>query len=93
MKKTKVVITDKALKDIPEEDREAVVKDIREMFENTDPEDLPGKVVATLPKGQRTCPNCNGPLDLGPTLDLPDRVVQIYECDPCDEGFEGEPVN
>jgi len=89
--KQKIVITDKALKHVPEEEREALANDIREMFENAD--ELPGKPVLELPKGAKTCPKCNGPFELGPVLDIPGRTVQIYECDTCDEAYEGEPLN
>ena len=92
-KKLKVKIPDSALKDIPEDDRQGVVEEIKTLFDKKDPQTI-GEPVEQLPAGAKHCPRCGEVLEKGPTFSIPDgEVVQIFDCVKCDKAFMGEPLN
>jgi hypothetical protein len=92
-KKWKIEIPDDALKDVPEEDREQLKKEITALFENREPGEI-GEPIQELPEGSLNCPKCGADLEAGPTFSLPEgEVTQIFFCLECDDDFIGQPLN
>lgn len=82
-KKPTIEVADGALDNIPEDEREDVLKLIQESFEGFDPREPPGKPVLALEPGTTTCPICDGPLELAG-----ESHGHIFlECEACDECF------
>lgn len=77
---------EKALKDVPEDERFGLANAIRRQFEEAFAKgEMPGKPVLRLPSGTSTCPLCGGLLDdYGFKEALGGHLV---ECDPCDQSF------
>lgn len=95
MTKKKIVGLEKALKDIPPEDRDAIRETVKNLFENAEPGKPIGRVVIPLPDGTTTCPNCGKNLKHPHTMQLPPGVggplggqlVTCFECRPCDRSY------
>lgn len=83
-KKREIKNLDEVLKDIPEEDRASLRKQIEKLFSG---DTIPGKPVRELPTGSNTCTLCAGPLKQLRSLAGNPEVVDMFECDACDECF------
>ena len=94
-KKMKVEIPNSALKDIPEDEREGVKQELEQMFDGMEHPEEVGQSVKQLPPGAKYCPECGTLLQPGPTFPIPPEgnVVQIFDCEKCDQGYMGEPLN
>ena len=99
MKKLKVKGLEEALANVPPEDREALRAEIKEMFERATPDNLPGKPVRPIADGVKTCLDCGGPLENGPTMQLPPgigggplagKLVHMLDCEACECAFMQE---
>ena len=89
-KQWKIRGLEKALEDVPIEERFKVGAEIKRAFENFDPANPPGQPVVPLEPGTRVCPTCGGPLvefaviaAAGPSH--PAR--RVLDCDACDASF------
>lgn len=95
-KKLKIKFADGCLDDLPEEDKDKIVDTLKELFESGDPATM-GEPLENLPLGKMECPHCGDNLIPGPVMKLPtnDGVIpkQVFDCEKCDKGFIGEPVN
>ena len=97
-KNWKLVGLEKALEGLPPQDRAGVAAEIKEMFQDFDPENAPGEPVLRVEPGTRICPRCGGALvelAILPRPDgQPDREL-VLECEACDapfsEPFQQEP--
>lgn len=87
MKPKKIVIPDKALKNIPEEDREDIKKLIQEKL-SVDTAELLESSQPVERLEEPICPGCGKILEAsGPTFDDGEDIVQIYDCWDCDRVF------
>lgn len=91
-----VEFADDAFDNFPEEDRESLKEDLKKMFLEGNPEEI-GQPLETLPPGKTDCPKCGSALLQGPVLKIPtnDGTVaeQVFDCEKCDRGFIGQPLN
>jgi hypothetical protein len=93
-KKLKIVGLEKALENIPVEDREALGQEIRSLFQNAEPGKLPpgAKLVRHLEPGTKTCPECGKKLGKPHTTQLPKAVggglMTFVDCEACDQPYE-----
>ena len=94
-KKPKIKIEKDAFKNIPEEDREEVKKDILEAFSDMDKAIEESVAVEVLPEGANECTKCGGKLEAGPVITIPpdNEVIQIFHCVECWQPFQGKPLN
>ena len=92
-KKWKVEIPDSVLKDIPDDERDDLIKQIKEAFENCEDPTSFGEPVEALPKGVTVCPHCGTSLLQGPVSTALDEPVQFFDCPNCLKSFTGEPLN
>lgn len=92
-KKLKIRGLEKALKNIPIEERFKIGNEIRKLFENFDPKNPPGSLVIPVPVGTIVCPKCNEKLIVvDKNVEISgNRKVNFLDCIKCDETFE-EPV-
>ena len=89
-KPMKIELAPGALDNIPEEQREALMDEIREAFKDFDPEEPPGKPVRGLEPGTTHCPLCGTEFGKGHLTKLPDGNVVFIDCRGCDETFAYE---
>lgn len=96
----KVIIAEKAMRNVPPSDRAQVEAKLREMLQNFDPKETPGKPIRPLPKLAKTCPDCGAALEFVTTLCLPatserarERWVDVLDCNACDESFAREALS
>lgn len=101
MPKLKIVGLEKALQNVPEADRAALAKDIREMFESGEAAVLE-KTVLVLPVGTKTCPKCGDRLVAAHSMQLPEgvggsevsgKLVQVLDCNRCEQPYMMEAKN
>lgn len=96
-KKLKIEISPEALKDIPEDEREEVRKEIEErMGEFATAEDLlaVSEELKRIGAGVHECPECGGGLEGGPVFAIDENdTEQIFWCQECGREFIGEPWN
>ncbi len=87
-KKWEIHGLDKALENVPEQERASLAAQIKEAFSDFDPDDEPVERVPVVAAGTRTCPSCSGTLaELG-ALPTPDGdTVCLLECEECDGTF------
>jgi hypothetical protein len=79
---------EKALANVPEEERARVAAEIEEELRDFDPDDEPGEPVLPVPPGTRTCPSCSGTLvELGLIPTPEGEVICVLECENCDGTF------
>lgn len=79
---------EKALENVPEEQRARVAAEIKEELSDFDPDKEPGERVLPVPPGVRTCPTCSGTLvELGLIPTPGGEVTCILECESCDATF------
>lgn len=91
--KWKIHGLEKALENVPEEQRASVAAQLEEQFEDFDPENEPGERVLAVPPGTRTCPSCSGTLvELGSIPNPVGQVFCILECQSCDATFTEGPT-
>ena len=89
-KKWKVHGLEKALENVPENERAILAAEIEETLSDFDPADQPGEPVAPVPRGTRTCPSCGGKLvELGliPATSPEHGPMCVLECETCDGTF------
>lgn len=87
-KNLKIHGLDKALENVPEEQRATVAAEIAEELSDFDPDDSPGEPVLPVPPGTRTCPTCSGDLvELGFIPNPQGETICILECESCDATF------
>ena len=79
---------EKALENVPEEQRASVSAEIEEELSDFDPNDAPGEPVLPVSPGTRTCPSCRGALvELGFIPNSEREPVCVLECESCDATF------
>lgn len=92
----KVDFAEGALDNFPEEDREGLKEELKKIFLEGNPQDI-GQPLEELPPGKTDCPKCGSALLQGPVLKIPtnDGTVaeQVFDCEKCDRGFIGQPIN
>lgn len=95
-KKWKVKFAEGALDNLPEEDREKIAKELKDMFATGDPSTM-GAPLEELPPGKMECPHCDSALIPGPVMKIPTNdgaiPAQVFDCEKCDKGFIGDPIN
>lgn len=92
-KKFEIHGLEKALSNVPAEQRSSLVEEIVAELEDFDPEDAPGERVQQLPAGIRSCPACAGELlELGLFPNPNGGGVCILECEECDATYCEEPA-
>jgi hypothetical protein len=97
MAKPELKNLEQVLLKVPEKDRDAVRKEIEELFSDYDPANPPGRPVLLLAPDTVVCPACGGALKLvhkhvaevPRDLNHPDagRAVEYSECAICEQPF------
>lgn len=81
---------EEALKNVPEEEREEIKKEIEELFKDFDPENPPGEAIYCSPEVLRECPNCGHKefefIDRNVDLAFEGKV-DVIRCPSCDTLF------
>jgi hypothetical protein len=84
----KVRVTPDALREVPDADRQVVMGEIEKAFAGLNVGDpLPGEPVLPVPTGTRVCPQCRGPLEEGPLLEMHEETQQVLDCAQCDRAY------
>jgi hypothetical protein len=79
---------EKALENVPEEQRAELAAELEKELGAFDPDDPPGEPVPAVPLGTRTCPSCSGTLvELGFIPRAESESVCVLECESCDGTF------
>ena len=79
---------ERALEQVPDEERATLAAEIVEELGHVDPEAPPGEPVLPLPPGTRVCPTCGGNLfELGAIPSPRGDTICILECESCDGTF------
>jgi hypothetical protein len=92
-KKREIHGLEKALENVPEEERASLAAQLEEEFRDFDPDDQPGERVPSVAFGTRICPSCSGTLvELG-VLPTPNgETICVLECESCDGTFSEGPA-
>jgi hypothetical protein len=91
MKDKKIEFAPGALDNIPEDEREKVKEEIKEMFSG-EHGPMMSQALTNLSPGMHQCPCGGGLVASGPVFD-DDGPTQIFDCTECGRTFIGDPLN